>query len=240
MKTWLWNKGYPQKLVEREIIRVKFSMQKVQRKADKKVVPVIVTYALLINCSVRLFTTIYIFYTGMENLKAFSHQVPWFPVEAWVKLAHSWLEVNCSLLKDQFDRINIIQYVAKFVQIWMRSTPSLALLLEKSIEQTMNLTVLIILLTYIKYSKQYVCQAVDNSPSRWNNYKSNCKKYAHGETCIQEHLFDYLFDNDHVDFYSAVARMFIVITDPSNPLKCGKCENYSKYTVKHLCLIAFR
>ena len=196
-------------------------------------VPVIITYALLINCSVRLFTTIYIFYICMENLKAFSHQVPWFPVEGWVKLACSWLEVNCSLLKDQLDWINIIEYVAKFVQIWMRRTPSLALLQEKSIEQTMNLTVLIILLTCNKYSKQYVCQAMDNSPTRWNNYKSNCKKYVHGETCIQEHLFDI----DHVDFYSTVARMFIVITDPLNPLKC---ENYSKYTVKHLCLIAFR
>ena len=44
----LKKKEYPQKPVERVMKRVKFSIQKVvQSKADKKVVPVIVTYPLL-------------------------------------------------------------------------------------------------------------------------------------------------------------------------------------------------
>ena len=39
---------------------------------------------------------------------------------------------------------------------------------------------------------QYVRKTVNDFRLRWNNYKDNNRKYLRKESCIQQHLFDYL------------------------------------------------
>ena len=43
---------------------------------------------------------------------------------------------------------------------------------------------LIHLLTFNKCTKQYVGQTVDTFRYRWNNYRSNSRKHAHGISCM--------------------------------------------------------
>ena len=51
---------------------------------------------------------------------------------------------------------------------------------------------IIYLLTCNKCKMQYVGKTVDDFRLRWNNYKDNNRKYLRKESCIQQHLFDYL------------------------------------------------
>ena len=62
-------------------------------------------------------------------------------------------------------------------------------------------------------------QIVDEFRFRWNNYKSNCSKYQHGETCIQQNLYQHFYSSNHNCFISDVSVTFIDKTDPSDPLK---------------------
>ena len=54
---------------------------------------------------------------------------------------------------------------------------------------------------------------------RWNNYKSNDRKFQRSEPCMQEHLFWHFSSPDHNGFLSDVSITFIDKTDPSDPLK---------------------
>ena len=88
---------------------------------------------------------------------------------------------------------------------------------------------LIYLLTCNKCRKQYVGQTVDTFRYRWNNYRSNSRKHAHGISCMQEHLYEHFCDSEHSGFLNDVSITFIDKTDPTNPLQR---ENYWKHTLK--------
>ena len=85
------------------------------------------------------------------------------------------------------------------------------------------------LLTCCCCKKQDVGQTVDKFHFRWNNYKSNCRKHQHGETCMQQHLYEYFCSSNHNCFISDVSVTFIDKTDPSDPLKR---EDYWRSTLK--------
>ena len=68
---------------------------------------------------------------------------------------------------------------------------------------------LIYLLTCNKCRKQFVGQTVDTFRYRWNNYRSNSRKHAHGISCTKEHLYE------HSDFLNDVSIIFIDKTDPT-------------------------
>ena len=70
---------------------------------------------------------------------------------------------------------------------------------------------LVYLLTCNKCFKQYVGQTVDEFRRRWNNYKSNDRKFQRLEPCMQENCFSH--------FSTAVSITFIDNTDPSDPLR---------------------
>ena len=88
---------------------------------------------------------------------------------------------------------------------------------------------LVYLLTCNCCKKQYVGQTVDEFRFRWNNYKSNCRKYQCGETRMQQHLYEHFCSSNHNCFISDVLVKFIGKTDPFDPLKR---ENYWKSTLK--------
>ena len=71
--------------------------------------------------------------------------------------------------------------------------------------------------------KQYIGQTVDIFRSRWNNYKSNGRKYLVGDPCIQEHIFEHFKSEVHRGFLENVSVTFIDKTDLQN---LEKIENY--------------
>ena len=62
-------------------------------------------------------------------------------------------------------------------------------------------------------------QRVFKKGDRWNNYKSNDKKFQPSEPWIQEHLFQHFLRPGHNGFLNDVSVTFIDKTDPSDPLK---------------------
>ena len=88
---------------------------------------------------------------------------------------------------------------------------------------------LIYLLTCNKCRKQYVGQIVDTFRYRWNNYRSNSRKHAHGISCMEEHLYERFCDSEHSGFLNDVSMIFIDKTDSTNLLQR---ENSWKHTWK--------
>ena len=88
---------------------------------------------------------------------------------------------------------------------------------------------LIYLLTCKICLKQYVGQTVHIFRSRWNNYKSNDRKYLVGDPCMQEHIFEHFNNGGHTGFLENVSVTFIDKTDLQNP---EKRENYWIHTLK--------
>ena len=86
-----------------------------------------------------------------------------------------------------------------------------------------NESSLIYLLTCKLCRKQYLGQIVDIFGSRWNNYKSNDRKYLVGNPCIQEHIFEHFSSEGHTGLLENVSVTFIDKTDSQNP---QKRENY--------------
>ena len=74
-------------------------------------------------------------------------------------------------------------------------------------------------LTCNKCFKQYVGQTVDEFRQRWNNYKSNDRKFQRLEACMQEHLLRHFSMAGHDGFVNDVSVTFIDKTDPSDSLR---------------------
>ena len=88
---------------------------------------------------------------------------------------------------------------------------------------------LVYLLTCKICLEQYVEQTVEEFRLRWNNYKSNDRKYQKLESCIQRHLFEHFHSEGHHCFLDKISVTFIDKTDPSEPLKR---ENYWRSILK--------
>ena len=66
--------------------------------------------------------------------------------------------------------------------------------------------------------KQYLGQTVDEFRNRWNNYKSNDRKYLNRQQlCFQEHIFEHFNGAGHSGFLENVSITFSDKTYPSNP-----------------------
>ena len=96
-----------------------------------------------------------------------------------------------------------------------------------------NIRCLVYLLTCRKCTIQYVGQTMDQFRSRWNNYKSDSRKYSRGDSCMQQHLFNHFCTSGHAGFLDDVSITFIDKTDPSDPLKR---QDYWKHTLKTMAL----
>ena len=76
-----------------------------------------------------------------------------------------------------------------------------------------------------------MAQTVNEFCFRWNNYKSNCRKYQRDETCMQQHLYEQFCRSNHNCFTNDVSVIFIDKTNPSDLLKR---EDYWKSTLKKM------
>ena len=72
---------------------------------------------------------------------------------------------------------------------------------------------LIYLLTRMACLLQYVSSTTDCFTFRQNNYKCNSRKYARGETCLQEHLFKHFNGEEHNGILRDVSVILIDKTD---------------------------
>ena len=64
---------------------------------------------------------------------------------------------------------------------------------------------------------------------RWNNYKSNSRKFDRKESCLQEHLYRHFSSSDHKRYLNDVSVTLINKTDGSDP---KKWEDYHMKTLK--------
>ena len=75
------------------------------------------------------------------------------------------------------------------------------------------------LFNMLKCKIQYVGLTGDQFCSRWNNYKSDSRKYSGGCSCMQQHLFNHFCTSGHIGFLDYISITFTDKIDPSDPLK---------------------
>ena len=80
-------------------------------------------------------------------------------------------------------------------------------------------------------SKQYAEETTDHFRLRWNNSKTNDRKFKRGEHCMQEHLYQHFYSDGHNGFLKDVKIMLINKTDCKDP---KNRENYWVRTFKML------
>ena len=88
---------------------------------------------------------------------------------------------------------------------------------------------LICLLTRRCCGTQYVGETTDQFRLRWNNYKSNDRKKAPNETCMQELFFEHFKSGYHGGFLVNVSITLIDKSDGKDP---KRRENYWMRTLK--------
>ena len=234
MKSWFSQRGYPNKLIETETSKVKFSGQKVfhRTKAEKGVSLVVTHHPLLKTIGKIIHDNLYLLYmneelkhlftpgpivtfTSSRNTSSYFVRAKFYPVERSVG------SFNCKRPHCQ-----IYTYVNETDSFTSTVTGETYKINNKfdCMEKC-----LIYLLTCNKCRKQYVGETVDTFRYRWNNYRSNCRKHAHGISCKQEHLYEHFCDSEHSGFLNDVSITFIDKTDLTNPLQR---ENYWKHTLK--------
>ena len=91
-----------------------------------------------------------------------------------------------------------------------------------------NKKCLVYLLNCNKSKMQYLGQSIDQNWSRWNNYKSDCRKHGQGHATIFV-LFNHFCTAGHCGFLEDVSLTFIDKSDSSDPLKR---KDYRKSTLK--------
>ena len=81
------------------------------------------------------------------------------------------------------------------------------------------------------YSKQYTGETADHFKLRWNNYKSNDRKFRRGEPCMQEHLYKHFYSDGRNGFLEDVTITLINKIEGREP---KNRENYWMKTLKTL------
>ena len=154
MKSWFWNKGYPQKVVEREMKRVKSLIEKVvQRKVDKNVVHVIVAYPLVKYFIKIVHCNLYLLYIYKKFQEPFTPSPRVFHRNSRKFLSYPFKAKLCAYERS-------VWWNKCYRERWQVCTniDETVTFTSTVKEKTMNLALLIILLTRNKCSKQYVCQ----------------------------------------------------------------------------------
>ena len=225
MQSWFEVRGYPNKLIEQEIEKVKFFRDgNVLRQRDpRKGVLFVLTYHPLFKSMGKIINkNLYLLYMNNEVKKVFTPK-PMISFRSARKMS-SYL-VRVKLYSEERTR-GSFKCGSKRCEVCLNvnetSTFDSTVTGETYIinhKFNCNDKCLVYLLTCNCCKKQYVGQTVNEFRFRWNNYKSNCRKHQRGETCMQQHLYEHFCSGNHNCFKSDVSVTFIDKTDPSDPLK---------------------
>ena len=235
MKSWFELRGYPKKMIEQETKKVKFLNRSnvVHKKNTGIGVPFVFTYHPLLKSMGHIINkNLHLLYMDEEVKKVFTPK-PLISFRSARKLS-SYL-VRAKLYPEERIR-GSFKCGSKRCEVCLNVNETSTFTSTVTGETyyinhkfNCNDKCLVYLLTCNCCKKQYVGQTVDGFRFRWNNYKSNCRKYQRGEMCMQQHLFEHFCDCNHEGFLSDVSITFIDKTDPNDPLKR---EDYWRSTLK--------
>ena len=225
MKSWFRIWGYPDNLVKKEMGKVCFSKStgSKSKSQESKAVPLGIAFHPKFKLIGQLLNKhLHIFYMDQETKNVFTHgpmatfrstrrfrsylvRAKFYPIERTVS-SHECRGKHCAVYLN--------------VQETCFSSAVTNKIYNKINHQfECNKKCLVYLLTCKKCLKQYVGQTIDTFRHRWNNYKSNDRKFQRSEPCMQEHLFRHFSSPGHNGFLTDISVTFIGKTDPSDPLK---------------------
>ena len=233
MKEWFMKRGYPELLIEREMKKVRFSKENQKSKNVKKGVPFVVTYhPLLKKLATIIHRNLYLLYMNKEVKKVFTPG-PMVSFRSARKISSYLvraklypLERTVGSKKCGKSRCNVCLNIEE-TDTFTSSVKNESFKINHKLNCDDNC--LIYLLTCKCCDKQYVGETTDEFRFRWNNYKSNDRKYVGNLPCMQEHLFKHFNSDGHSGFLENVTITLIDKTDGKNP---KKRENYWIRTLK--------
>ena len=234
MKTWFSKRGYPDKIIENEMKKVNFSESRRKTKSATGV-PFVVTYhprlktlgkiihenlnLLYMNDVVKdTFTPgPMVSFRTSRKLSSYLVRAKLYPLERTVGSR------KCS--KKRCEVCENVQNSDTFQSSVTTET------FKINHRLTCDDKCLVYLFTCKTCSKQYTGETTDQFRLRWNNYKSNDRKFKRGEPSMQEHLFEHFYSDGHNGFLEDVAITLIDKTDGRDP---KNRENYWMRTLKTL------
>ena len=223
MKSWFPKRGCPERLIEKEMKKVKFNHSHFIGKHSKKGIPLVVTYHPLLKSLSKIISKNYLhlLYKDEEVKRVFTPG----PMISF----RSPKKVSSYLLRAK------LYPTERVVGSFKCSKPRCLVCVNFTETNTFSSTVtsktykinhkfdcdqncLVYLLTCKHCGIQYVGQTVADYCYQWNNYKDNCRKHSCNENCMQKHLYDHYLSCNN-DFLNMVSVTFIDKTGPSNPLQ---------------------
>ena len=204
MKEWFIKRGYPESVIEKEMRKVHFSKQGQKSKKVEKGVPFVVNYHPLLNkLSSILHRNLYLLYLNQEVKNVFTPG-PIVSYRSARKISSYLVRAKLYLLERKVDSVKCGKSRCEVCLSIQETDTFTSTATGESFKINHKLNCdnnsLIYLLTCKCCGKQYVGEATDEFRLRLNNYKSNDRKNARNETCMQEDLFEHFKSEDHKRF----------------------------------------
>ena len=237
MKTWFSKRGYPKKVIETEMKKVKFG------KSGKKIksatgVPFVVTYHPRLRALNKIISeNLNLLYMNDEVKNTFTPG-PMVSFRASRKLSSYLVRAKLYPLKRNVGSRKCGKTCGRKCEVchniqnsdtFQSSMTNETFIINHHLN--CDSKCLIYLLTCKTCSKQYTGETTDHFRYRWNNYKANDRKFQRGEPCMQEHLFEHFYSEGHNGFLDDVSVTLIDKTDGKDP---KKREYYWMRTLKTL------
>ena len=221
IKSWFLKRGYLLDLVEGETKKVN-NVNNRSRGKSIKGVPFVLTYHPKLKSLNKILTkNLYLLYMDKEVKKIFTSK-PMISFRIAIKLSNYLVRTKMYPIERIVGskncgskRCEVCINVNETSMFTSTATGETFIINHKF---DCNARCLVYLLTCRKCKIQYVGQTVDQFRSRWNNYKSDSRKYSRGNSCMQQHLFNHFCTSGHAGFLDDVAITIIDKTDPSDPL----------------------
>ena len=233
MKSWFLKRSYPEHLIDTEMQKVKFKSREKSAKSKLKGVPFVVTYHPSLNCLHKIIRdNTYLLYMN-EEVKNLFLPGPMVSFRGARKLSSYLVRAKLYLLHRKIgskkcakNRCEVCDYVTDTETFTSTVTGE-----SLKINHQLNCDdrCIIYLLTCKQCQNQYTGETTDDFRYRWNNYKSNSRKFDRKEPCMQEHLYRHFSSPGHRGFLNDVSVTLIEKTDRSNP---KKREDYWMKTLK--------
>ena len=226
MKSWFLKRGYPEKLIENEMRKVKFGKEGIKKAKGVKGIPFVVTYhPQLKNLGRIINQNIYLLNMNEETKKVFSPR-PMVSFRSPRKISSYLVRAKLYPLdrvvgstKCGKKRCEVCMNISETNTFTSNVTGETYKINHKL---TCDDNCLIYLLSCKCCGKQYVGETTDSFRYRWNNYKDNDRKHSRNESCMQEHLFEHFNSMGHNGFLNNIS---IALID-------NKREDYWRKTLK--------
>ena len=192
MKSWFLKRGYPEKLLENEMRKVKFSKEGIKKAKGVKGTSFVVTYHPQLKNLARIINqNIYLLNMNEETKKVFSPR-PMVSFRSPRKMSSYLVRAKIYTLKRVVEstkcgkrRCKVYMNISETNTFTSNFTGETSKINHKL---TCGDKCLIYLLSYKCCGNQYVGETTDSFRYIWNNYKVNDRKHSRKESCMQEHL----------------------------------------------------